>query len=473
MATNLDVTDALTMADHTIHCSWALLADGWAKDVLLHWDSAGRIDAIERGIKDSSDVRLLGPTIPGMPNLHSHAFQRGMAGLTERAGPADDSFWTWRDWMYRFVELLSPDDLRAIASWLYCEMLKGGYTSVAEFHYLHHQVNGQPYDSPAEMSSAIIESAVFTGIRLTHLPVLYTFAGFDRAPLSRGQLRFANNTQSLLALFASLQATYQGHPLVTIGLAAHSLRATELGQLQRLTEELTRQAATRLHLHIAEQTAEVEACEAWSGLRPVEWLGEHFDLSDRWCLIHATHLNDRELDIITDARAIVGLCPTTEANLGDGIFRGRDFHRRQGLFGIGSDSHMSVSAAEELRTLEYSQRLCHRQRQVMADSNESLGRSLYEHAAKCGAQALGQTFGMIELGTAADLVVLNENHPLLFGRGGDRLLDAYVFCGGPEMIRHVFVGGRQVVIDGRHQQEEELAGNFKKCIASLLRRLPV
>ena len=415
------------MNDHKIHCSWALLADGWAEDVLMAWDASGRIQSIQHGAKSSAGATVLGPTIPGLPNLHSHAFQRGLAGLTERAGPADDSFWTWRDCMYRFVELLSPDDVRDIASWLYCEMLKGGYTSVAEFHYLHHQVHGQQYDSPAEMSTALIESALSTGIRLTHLPVLYTYAGFDRDPLSRRQLRFANDTPSLLAIFESLQAAYQDHPQVAIGLAAHSLRATELNQLQQLAEVLTEQTATRLHLHIAEQTAEVEACQTWSGLRPVEWLGEHFDLSDRWCLVHATHLNDRELQLIADSGAVVGLCPTTEANLGDGIFRGRDFHRRQGSFGIGSDSHVCVSAAEELKTLEYSQRLFHRQRHIMANSNESLGRSLYEQATRGGGQAVGQPCGTIEVGAAADLIVLDENHPLLFGREGDRLLDAYLF----------------------------------------------
>jgi len=451
----------------------ALLPEGWARDVLFEIAEDGNLAAVtpEAGAgKTGSARRLAGPVLPGMPNLHSHAFQRAMAGLTERTGGGEeDSFWSWREVMYRFVGKLRPDQLEAIAAQLYVEMLKAGYTAVGEFHYLHNDPEGKPYPDPAEMSERAVAAATETGIGLTHLPVLYAYGGFGGQPAGSGQRRFLLDLDSYLLLLGNLMARYAGNPQVRIGIAPHSLRA--------VTPELLSDAVTGLdaldsqapiHIHIAEQTKEVEDCLAWSGQRPVEWLLDHMPVGPRWCLVHATHMTDAETRHLAESGAVAGLCPTTEANLGDGIFPARDYLRQGGRFGIGSDSHVSISPGEELRWLEYGQRLVHRRRNLLAEGADvSVGATLYRKALAGGAQALGREIGRLAPGARADLLVLDAENPILLGRTGDRLIDAFIFAGNVNPVRDVMVGGRWVVEQGRHEAEESVRARFRTVMDEL------
>ncbi len=459
----------------TMFLERALLPAGWQENVRLKLSAEGEIETVETEVQaDAADEVVRGVCVPGMANLHSHAFQRAMAGLTERPGATDDSFWTWREVMYGFVQRIGPNDANAIASQLYVEMLKIGYTSVAEFHYLHHGKDGVPYDDLGEMSHQIIEAARQTGLAITHLPVLYAHSGCGGTAPGEGQKRFVNNVEQFTILTSDLYTQYKDVQGVHIGMALHSLRAVSEPLLQDAVEMLNGvDTSAPIHIHIAEQPREVEECFAWSGARPVEWLLDHAEVDERWCLIHATHMSDSEIQALANSGAVAGLCPTTEANLGDGIFPAQAFLAAGGKLGIGSDSHISVDVAEELRLLEYGQRLSSNARNVLISAasengvERSTGRNLYETALEGGAAALGRKTGKIAPGFRADLVGLDTDHPSLYGRNGDAALDSWIFANAGNPVRDVYVGGRKVVSEGVHFAENNVAGKYRAAIDRL------
>jgi len=448
----------------------AFLADGWADDVLIEVDAKGDIARATAGAERGEAEPIAGIVLPGMANLHSHAFQRAMAGLAETASGPGDDFWSWREQMYRFVRVLDPDQVEAIAAQLYVEMLKAGYTCVAEFHYLHHQPDGTPYADRAELSRRAIAAAKATGLGIAHLPVLYNTGGFGGQKAGDGQRRFLNDVDGILDIVARLRADHEADPDVRIGVAPHSLRAVPPEMLAATVAGMTAaDPAAPIHIHIAEQVKEVEQCLAWSGARPVEWLLGHAAVDDRWCLIHATHLTEAETAALAASRAVAGLCPTTEANLGDGLFPLAPYLAAGGALGIGSDSHISVGVIEELRWLEYGQRLSHRKRGVgAAPDRPSVGATLFQAAIDGGARAVGRATGRIEAGARADLVVLDPDHPALIGRRGDTLLDSFVFAGNTSPIRDVMAGGRWRVRDGRHADQAAVAARYRTVMAALL-----
>ena len=439
--------------------------DGWLVPGTVAVGADGRIAAVEAG---DGGERIGGIALPGMPNLHSHAFQRAMAGLTERAGPGEDSFWTWREVMYGFVDRLGPEDVEAIAAQLYCEMLKAGYTGVAEFHYLHHAPDGGAYDDLAEMAERVTAAAGRAGIALTLLPVLYNAGGFGGAPTGGAQRRFANDADRLLRIVETMRQRHGADPDFRVGLAPHSLRAVGPDSLAEAIAGLdTMDPDAPIHIHIAEQTREVEDCVAWSGRRPVERLLETHEVGPRWCLVHATHMISDETRALAATGAVAGLCPTTEANLGDGLFPLESYLEAGGRLGIGSDSHVSVSPVEELRWLEYGQRLAARRRNIAALPRGSTGARLHAAALDGGARALARDTGTLEAGRAADIVTLDASHPLLAGKTDDAILDTYVFAGNANLVRDVMVGGRWVVRDGRHREEEAVGRDFVRTMERL------
>lgn len=445
----------------------ALLPDGWANDVRLEISADGRLTKVEANATADGAERLRGPVLAGMPNLHSHAFQRAMAGLAEVAGNPNDSFWTWRDLMYRMVGKISPDQLQVIARQLYIEMLKAGYTSVAEFHYVHHDVNGQPYADRTELSRQISQAAASSGIGLTLLPVLYTHSGFGGQAPNDGQRRFINSTENYLDLQARLQPMLAAQPAQHLGLCFHSLRAVTPEQIKHVLA--ASDTACPVHIHIAEQQKEVDDCLAWSGKRPLQWLYDNVDVNERWCLVHATHADSDEVTRMARSRAIAGLCLTTEANLGDGIFPAVDFLAQGGRMGIGSDSHVSLSVVEELRWLEYGQRLRDQRRnRLYRDDQPMVGRTLFDAALDGGAQALGQPVGRLEVGKRADWIVLDGNDPYLATASEDGILNRWLFAGGDRQVRDVLVNGQWVVRDGHHAGEEDSSRAFTQVLRDLL-----
>jgi formimidoylglutamate deiminase len=445
----------------------ALLADGWARNVRLEVSTDGLIERISPDASSAGAGRLSGPVLPGMPNLHSHAFQRAMAGLAEVAGNPNDSFWTWRELMYRLVGQLNPEQIEVIARQLYIEMLKAGYTSVAEFHYVHHDPHGQAYADPAELALCISRAASAAGIGLTLLPVLYSHSGFGGQAPSAGQRRFIHSSDSYLALQQRLRPLLAQQPAQQLGLCFHSLRAVTPEQI---TEVLaTGDGSCPVHIHIAEQQKEVDDCLAWSGRRPLQWLYEHAPVDSRWCLVHATHANPEEVAAMAKSGAVAGLCLTTEANLGDGIFPAVDYLAQGGRLGIGSDSHVSVSVAEELRWLEYGQRLRDQKRNRLQRSDQPMiGRSLYDAALAGGAQALGQPIGALEVGKRADLLVLDGDDPYLATAEADAILNRWLFAGGGRQVRDVMVAGRWVIRGGRHAAQEQTGQAFAQVLRQLL-----
>ena len=442
----------------------ALLPGGWARDVTLTVEN-GAITAVADNSSSAGAEIVSGVALPGMPNLHSHAFQRGMAGLTELRGETQDSFWTWRQLMYRFIDTLTPDDVETIAAYAYVEMLEGGFTSVAEFHYLHHDETGTPYGDLAELGARIASACRETGIGLTLLPVFYNFSGFGGAVPVHGQRRFINDPARFLALLERSREVIKPVDDAAIGIAPHSLRAVTPDMLDAVLKAVP---AGPIHMHIAEQVKEVEDCLAWSGQRPVEWLLDHVAVDQRWVLIHATHLTPEETTNVARAGAVVGLCPLTEANLGDGIFEGPRFIEAGGVFGVGSDSNVEITAPGELKQFEYSQRLHHRVRNaVVRRGGESTGRSLYEHALAGGAQASGRNIGALAVGKRADIVALDDTHPDLCGVSGDRWLDAMTFVAGASAISSVYVSGKRVVAGGRHIQRDAIAARYRRVVKRL------
>jgi formimidoylglutamate deiminase len=423
----------------------------------LGWQPDARVES------DAAEVVRARFVLPGMPNLHSHAFQRAMAGLAERRGPGDDSFWTWREAMYAFASRIGPDDLRAIAAQLYVEMLKAGYTHVCEFHYLHNAPDGAPYAEPAAMSRAVIEAARETGIGLTLLPVLYMTGGFDGRPLSERQRRFGLSMDAYLRLLESLIPDESS--MLRVGVALHSLRAVPEAAMREVLASAPARGRV-VHIHIAEQIGEVQDCLAVRGARPVQWLFDHVDVDARWCLVHATHLDDAEPPALAKSGAVAGLCPTTEANLGDGLFPLVRYLEAGGALGIGSDSHISVSPVEELRWLEYGQRLVTRHRNVVARApGDSVGETLWNTALQGGRQAAGLTGP----GGAArkDFVVLDDASPLLTARDERTALDTFLFAGNAPLVRDVMVDGKWVVRDFRHRDEESIASRYREVVQAL------
>ncbi len=458
------------MASKTVLAEYALLPSGWQKNVLIEWDSNGCITGVHenRDVHGEKRAERFAIMIPGMPNVHSHAFQRAMAGLTEYRANPSDSFWTWRDLMYRFAAQLNPDQVQAIAAQLYSEMLCAGFTSVAEFHYLHHAPGGEAYADRSEMSQRIVAAAEHSGIGLTHLPVLYRYAGFGDKTPRVGQQRFLHDSDNYGALLQQLSAQFK-HKRHVLGIAPHSLRAVNKSLLDEAVMTLrSLDDDAPIHIHIAEQTAEVNECLAHTGARPVAWLLAHQNVDKKWCLVHATHLDDNEVNALAACKAVAGICTTTEANLGDGFFRVGEFLQRGGVIGVGSDSHISVSAVEELRWLEYGARLQKRERALCCDEHKSVGRFLYEQCLQGGAQALGQAVGDIRVGAYADLVALDDQHPLLVQKHGDAILDSYLFAGNQGVVKDVFVSGEQVVKDRQHRHHERIARDFRRVMRELL-----
>lgn len=441
-----------------------LTPEGWRGDVLIGW-SGGRITTVapEVGAATPAAVRRIpGVAVPGVGNLHSHAFQRGFAGLTERRGAgAEDHFWTWREAMYRFAAAMTPERLRVIAAQAQIEMLESGFTGVAEFHYVHHAPDGRPYDDPAEMAGAVAAAAAGTGIGLTLLPVFYAHGGFGDRRIGDGQRRFACDLDLFSRLHECAGRMVAALPEGRIGIAPHSLRAVNGGELAELVR---RHGDGPIHIHIAEQVAEVEDCLAATGARPVDRLFDLAEIDARWCLVHATHVTAGEIERMARSGAVAGLCPITEADLGDGIFPAVAYRRAGGLWGVGSDSNVLISLAQELRLLEQSQRLVDRARNRLVDPPRSTGRTLFDTAVVGGAQALGRQTHGITVGAPADLVVLDADHPALAGRHDDTVLDAWIFAAATNPVRDVWVAGRQVVSGGRHTMRERVAGEFRRVM---------
>lgn len=453
--------------------SQALLPTGWACNVLLQWDAQGRLTHVEPDTTAPGGTTH-GPVVPGTPNLHSHAFQRAIAGLTEYRGASRDSFWSWRTLMYRFASRLDPAQLEAIALGLYVEMLEAGYTSVCEFHYVHHEADGRPYADDATLAHALMRAAQRAGIGFTLLPVLYQTSGFGGLPPGEGQRRFIRSTESMLRLLEGLKPLCERQD-ARLGLAPHSLRAVPPDGLREALAGLNALDATApIHIHIAEQTREVDDCIAWSGQRPVAWLLDHAPVDARWCLVHATHMDADEHRRAAASGAVAGLCPTTEANLGDGIFdlgawRAAD-GATGGAWGIGSDSHVCVNAAEELLMLEYSQRLATRQRNVAADAGRPhVAEAMTLAAVAGGARATGRAVAGLAVGQQADFVVLDANHRALRGLSASDMLSSHVFASHrTSAIEAVWVGGRPRVQAGRHELHEPATAAFVAARSQLL-----
>lgn len=449
----------------------ALLPDGWARDVLLQWDDDGCLRRITVGTVPSNDTpRAHGPVLPGMPNLHSHAFQRALSGLTEYRGQAQDSFWSWRTLMYRFAQRLSPEHLEAVATWLYVEMLEAGFTSVCEFHYVHHDRDGRPYADDATLAHCLLRAAHKTGIGMTLLPVLYQTSGFGGMPPSDGQKRFVRSTDNMLALLQKLLPICQAQGS-RLGLAPHSLRAVPPNSLRAALNGLDAlDASAPVHIHIAEQTAEVDACLSWSGQRPVQWLLNHADVNQRWCLVHATHMDAEEYRRAASQGAVAGLCPTTEANLGDGIFDFPTWRAHRGAWGIGSDSHICVNPGEDLMMLEYSQRMVLRQRNVAAESaHPSVADALWLGSVSGGAQAAARNIQGLTVGQQADFIVLDPNHLALSGLTPSQMLASHVFASSrSSAIESVWTAGRPWVQAGQHALHDDASRAFLQARSELL-----
>jgi formimidoylglutamate deiminase len=457
------------------HLESVLLPAGWTQDALVTVAEDGYISAIEQGAQSHADdaqpERVSGIVVPGMPNAHSHAFQRGMNGNTEYRLSARDSFWTWRQAMYALANRIEPQDLQTLATQLFVEMLKAGYTSVAEFHYLHRQPDGENYPGDNALWAATAQAAAVTGIGLTFLPTLYQTSDFGAAPLKKEQARFATETEHFLrAIERRVSAERRAAPAtLRTGVAFHSLRAVPLDTLRYAVQALRAMDATLpLHIHVSEQIKEVEACVAHTGQRPIELLLDTGLLDAHWCLVHATHANVAEMKGMAAAKSAVCLAITTEANLGDGFFDAARFLKFGGRICVGSDSQATVNPAEELRWMEYQQRLRKRRRGVLADAEEShAGTRLWRDAALHGAQALGQRVGEIAVGRRADWLVLDREHPTTVGAPDENALDHLVFAGGDAAIRDVMVAGRWVVKGRHHAAEVPLRNEF----AQLMHRL--
>ena len=449
----------------SIFAKQALLPEGWASDVQVDIAENGKIHSVTPGA-EKGEQEQVGILLPAPVNVHSHAFQRAMAGLTERRGPnASDSFWTWRTLMYRFLDHLTPDHIEAIAAFVQMEMLEAGYGTNVEFHYIHHQPNGQPYDRLDELTARIAAATQTSGIGLTHLPVHYQYGGCDKRELVSGQVRFGNDIDRFAKLHQSAEKTLKALPADTIhGLAPHSLRAVSPEHLHELSDL----AGSRpIHLHIAEQIPEVEELVASYGKRPVEWVLDNAPVDGRWCMIHCTQMLPHETEGLAKSGAVAGLCPITESSLGDGIFDGVNWLEHGGLISIGSDSNIRISLSEEIRTLDYSQRLRDRSRAALASQEKSTARHIFDEIVKGGAQAAGRKTGAIAQEHWADLMTLDDDHVDLIARTGDTILDCFVFAGDDTMVGDVWSAGRHQVTGGLHIHHDAITARYKKAMSSL------
>jgi len=448
-----------------LHAARALTPEGWKSDVRVTIDE-GAIAAVQTEASAREGDELHAIMAPAAANLHSHAFQRAMAGLAEFRGKETDTFWAWRETMYRYALMMSPDDVEAVAAQLYVEMLEAGFAAVAEFHYLHNAPDGSPYAQPSEMAARILAAARRVGIGMTLLPVFYAHSNFGGARPRPEQRRFVTDLRSFERLLDDCRRMIRGE---TIGIAPHSLRAVtpeELAELVPLAGE------GPIHIHAAEQIKEVEDCVAALGARPVRWLIDHAGVNERWCLVHATHMDESETRDLARSGAVAGLCPVTEANLGDGIFNAADYIREGGRYGVGTDSNVSIGVAAELRQLEYAQRLKERARNVCGPPGASCGRAMLEAVWSGGARALRRNTGKLAPGARANILTFRAGHPTLAGKTGDQILDAWIFSAGNSLIDCVWSGGLKVVADGRHVFKDEIAAKFVKTMRELSERSP-
>ena len=451
-------------AAHSLFFRRALLPQGWAGNVRITV-ADGAVSAVETDAVQAPGEADLGVALPGLSNVHSHAFQRAMAGLTEERGPNEgDDFWSWRALMYRFLDRGGPEEIEAITALAFAEMLEGGFTRVGEFHYLHNDPDGRAYADRGELAGRIAAAAEATGIALTLLPVFYAHAGFGGTPPAHGQRRFINDIDGFAKLMDESRKIASSLPDAVVGVAPHSLRAVTPEEIAAVVPMA---GDGPVHIHAAEQTKEVDDCLGWSGARPVQWLLDNVGLDRRWCLIHATHLTADETTRMAKSGAVAGLCPVTEANLGDGVFPAVDFFAQGGAFGVGTDSNVLIDAAGELRALEYSQRLTRRGRAVLADKEASTGGTLYRRALAGGAQATQGTTG-IAVGQAADFVSLETDDLAYAGRSDDALLDSLVFAGPKRAIRTVWRRGRVVVENGRHVGRDAIEARYRRALDAVL-----
>ena len=449
-------------------CAW--LPDGWRRNVVISVDPGGDIVDVSADDTVTTARMINGAAIPGMPNVHSHAFQRAMAGLTEVVGPDEDNFWTWRETMYDVASRITPECLNAVAAQLYADMVKAGYTSVCEFHYLHSYgafSENRSREVQLAMSQALMDAATTAGIGLTVMPTLYQTSDFGGAPPTERQRQFSMETREYLDLLDALRRSSQRSQQLEVGIALHSLRAVPPESMQMVLD--SQRDGQVIHIHIAEQEREVQACQQHFGKRPIEWLLENAPVDKHWCLVHATHATAAELQGIAATRAVVGLCPTTEANLGDGIFPMEELLAAGGAFGIGSDSHISLSPIEELRWLEYQARLARRQRNVLTQEGRSGGALLWQRACTAGARVTGRPVGELAVGKRADVLVLDLSSPLFAARSDESIIDTFVFSGTSESVRDVMVGGRWLVQDRRHFAETAVAAGYKRALQKMLK----
>ncbi|MEE4245056.1 MAG: formimidoylglutamate deiminase [Kangiellaceae bacterium] len=436
-----------------------LLSDGWASDVTLEITN-GIISSIKQGKANNAET-VDGPVIPGMANLHSHAFQKAFVGMTEFRTSNQDSFWSWRDSMYRLLVQLTPEQLKTVGEYLYLQMLSFGYTSCAEFHYLHHQPNGVKYDDPATMSKVLVDAADNVGIGFCICPVFYHYAGFNHQPAEQQQLMFTHSVDEFQALVSNLKTYTSDFTDSRVGIAPHSLRAVSKEQL----DELTDWWQGPIHIHIAEQMKEVNECMEFYQARPIEWLMDNYAIDSNWCLVHATHANQTEVQAMAKQQAVVGLCPATEANLGDGLFNMPEFVGHNGLFGIGSDSQISLSSFKELQLLEYGQRLNRQKRNLLATEQLShVGRYLWQNAAINGSKVLDRKAGAIEVGYKADLVILDPTIPELSFKQNDFIIDTAIFACDENPVKDVMVAGEWKISGGRHKQQESIINNYRQLM---------
>jgi formimidoylglutamate deiminase len=453
----------------TLWFETALLPGGWSRRVRIT-GLDGVISTVETDVEPADGDERHAVGIPGLPNLHSHAFQRAIAGLTECRGPTEDSFWTWRELMYRFVERMDPEQLEAVTALAFAEMLEAGFTRVGEFHYLHQDKSGVPFADPGELSGRVVAAAAETGIALTLLPTFYAHGGFGAVEPSARQRRFVTDLERFARIVETSRKAVRALPGANVGVAPHSLRAVTL---EELTGVVALASGGPIHIHVAEQMREVEECVAWCGRRPIERLFEATTVDDRWCLVHATHATTWELERIAAEGTVIGLCPITESSLGDGVFPASEFQALGGRHGIGTDSNVLLDAGAELRTLEYSQRLTRRMRNVLAgQSGHSTGRSLFDAALSGGTQALCGPGAAGRVGLAPDapldLVSLDADHPALIERREDELLDSWIFAAGRDTIDCVWRAGEKVVTGGHHRRRDAIVARYGRALKTLL-----
>ena len=447
----------------------ALLPNGWSNNVIIEIDQSGLISNVTENNKHKVDAYLNEEIIlPAMNNLHSHSFQRAMAGLTEARSPqGNDNFWSWRNLMYQFLDVLTPEEIYSITLFSQMEMLQSGYVGVGEFHYLHNQIGGTKYDNIAELSEKVLEASEESGISICLLPVIYERGGCDNRELEGGQLRFHNNIDTFEKLYNQIKVFLSKNENFSLGVAAHSLRAVKNETLNKIID-LTNGP---IHIHAAEQVKEVEEIKSFYKMPPVEFLIENFDINKRWCLIHCTQMSESETELLSKSGAVAGLCPVTEANLGDGIFNGFQYNERKGLYGIGTDSNINISLTEELKTFEYSQRLLNKKRAVISNQKKSTGRKLFDDCLEGGARALQINNGKIQKGFNADLISLPNANNELDGLKDDKILDYWIFASRENDVQKLWNKGKCLVENGKHLNFDDIQSNYRKTIKNLQEKL--